>query len=182
MKSPRVPIPVLLFDPDKPFNDTNALYGTASAFSHSGQIINHIADDEEKYEFFFPAIVCSSFAIELFLKLFIVLDHLEKNQTLEKAVRGHKIKTELWPKISDVHQDLIIGIFQNPQGNPRPNIPDILRRLFFEALDEIGDQPFADLRYPHEFTEIKLISHEALLNVSDALQKAANHVMFPKSK
>ncbi|MBJ7310829.1 hypothetical protein ACFOLJ_28740 [Rugamonas sp. CCM 8940] len=62
-------IPFLVVVPGST-HDFSSIYAIAAAYAHSGGLLNNHAAQTERLEFAFPAMVCSSFAIELFLKFF----------------------------------------------------------------------------------------------------------------
>lgn len=65
-------IPTLVLIPGDAF-DAPALYAIATAYAHAGLLVSAAGEQDDPMEMAFPAAVCSSFAIELFLKLFVLL-------------------------------------------------------------------------------------------------------------
>lgn len=164
-----------------PYSDYSALYAIATAYAHSGLIISDHGQRASRLEFSFPAIVCSSFAIELFLKFFLMLGKLEGTKFPEKHKTGHHLHN-LWEKICPEHQALIAGMFRNKTGIPLLNASDRRIELFIEALDQVGESPFVKWRYVHELISPTLMSHAAINEVLDALRNAASYVMNEKSE
>jgi hypothetical protein len=175
------PIPTLVFIPDNPYLDYPALYAIATAYAHSGLVISDHGKKADRPEFSFPAVVCSSFAIELFLKFFLMLEKAEDIESPEKHEYGHYI-SKLWKKIRPDHQALIAGMFRNKTGEPLLNASDRRIELFLEALSHVGDAPFVKWRYVHEFVDPTLMSHAAINEILDALGYAADYVMKEKSE
>ncbi|MCX7173436.1 MAG: hypothetical protein NT159_05860 [Proteobacteria bacterium] len=173
---PSPAIPTLLLVPGETPLDYRALYAIATAYAHSGLLISSHGEKHDRIEFFFPAIVCSSFAIELFMKFFLMLDQTNKEPADRKHNSGHKLG-ELWKKINPEHQRLIAGMFGNSTATPHLNAADRRIELFVEALTDIGDAPFMKWRYAYELGEIGLMSHAAIAKVLDALGHAAEYIM-----
>ena len=169
-------IPNLVLIPDETQNDYKALYGIATAYAHSGLLISNYGKNSKQIEFTFPAIVCSSFAIELFLKFFLMLERAKSMGLPAKPKTGHKL-VSLWDEITLEHKQLIAGMFRNDTGKPLLNAADKRIELFAGALDSIGEAPFVKWRYVYEFSEITLMSHGAIAEVLDALGNAAQHVL-----
>lgn len=160
--------------------DYAALYAIATAYAHSGLLISGHGKETDRPEFSFPAVVCSSFAIELFLKFFLMLERAESEETSSKHASGHR-PGELWKQIYPAHQALIAGMFRNKTGVPLLNASDRRIELFVEALTHVGEAPFVKWRYAHELVDMTLMSHAAINEVLDGLGYAANYVMKEKS-
>ena len=176
----RPAIPSLVLLPDESQVDYAALYAIATAYAHSGLLISEHGKETKRHALFFPAVVCSSFAIELFLKFFLMLERAESEEPASKHKPTH-VLGELWKRICPAHQALIAGMFRNGSGVPSLNASDIQIKLFLEALTDVGKQPFVEWRYPHELVEPTFMSHAAINEVLDALGYAANYVMKEKS-
>lgn len=177
----RPAIPTLLLIPDDSQVDFRALYAIATAYAHSGLLISDHGQTNDRVEFSFPAVVCSSFAIELFLKFFLMLERPDRNDLVLKQKSGHRL-AELWKKILPVHQALIAGMFQNRTGVPLLNASDVRLKLYEDALINVGEAPFIKWRYAHELVGPTVMSHAAITEVLDALGCAANYVMKKKSE
>lgn len=157
-------------------HDFSSLYAIATAYAHSGELLNTHADRSNQIAFAFPAMVCSSFAIELFLKFFLTLDNAD-NPTLPQDDRhGHYLR-KLWERIGTDNQDLIAGMFRNPSDVPIMAGLATRKMLFLDALTGIGYAPFVEWRYAYEIEEPALMSQGAVVEVLDALGYAAEHVM-----
>jgi hypothetical protein len=176
-------IPTLVLVPDNSYLDYSGLYAIATAYAHSGLVISDYGKKADRPEFSFPAVVCSSFAIELFLKFFLMLEKAEDAESPGKHEYGHYI-SKLWKKIRPDHQTLIVGMFRNKTGKPLLNASYRQIELFLEALSHVGgskDSPFMEWRYVHELDATTLMSHAAINEVLDALGYAADYVMKEKS-
>lgn len=176
-------IPTLILIPDNSYLDYSGLYAIATAYAHSGLIISDHGKKADRPEFSFPAVVCSSFAIELFLKFFLMLEKAEDVESPEKHEKIHHI-SKLWEKIRPDHQTLIAGMFRNKTGEPLLNTSDRQIELFLEALSHVRgskDSPFVEWRYVHELDTTAVMSHAAINEVLDALGYAADYVMKEKS-
>ena len=173
-------IPSLLLIPGESPVDYTALYAIATAYAHSGLLISSHGKETDRPELSFPAVVCSSFAIELFLKFFLALESAESEESSSKRKSGHHLG-DLWKKIPPAHQALIAGMFRNKTGIPLQNAPDTQIELFVKALTHVGEKPFVKWRYAHELVGPTFMSHTAINEVLDALGYAANYVMKEKS-
>lgn len=164
-------------------HDYRALYAIATAYAHSALLISSHGKQTDRLDFTFPAIVCSSFAIELFMKFFLMLDRSDKEDAPPQRdfYKLHRLG-ELWKKISPDYQRLIAGMFGNSTGTPLLNAADRRIELFLEALTSIGDEPFVKWRYVYEMPEITLMSHGAIAEVLDALRHAAEYIMKQRTK
>jgi hypothetical protein len=159
--------------------DFRALYAIATAYAHAGLIVSEHGHRNERIEFTFPAVVCSSFALELFLKFFLMVDRAERGITERQLDFGHSVP-ELWKKITTAHKALIAGSFRNSSGTPHTDAPGVRLELFEEALSGLGNKPFVQWRYVHELEDVAFMSHEAITLVVDALGYAAQYVMKAK--
>lgn len=174
-------IPSLVLIPDESQADYVALYTIATAYAHSGLLISGHGQETDRPELSFPAVVCSSFAIELFLKFFLMLEKAEGEARSSKHEKlGHDLG-QLWKKIRPEHQSLIAGMFRNGTGVPLLNATDRRIELFVEALTCVGKEPFIKWRYAHELVGPTLMSHAAINEVLDAVGYAANYLMRQKS-
>lgn len=176
----RPAIPTLLLIPDESQVDYAALYAIATAYAHSGLLISGHGNKNDRPEFSFPAVVCSSFAIELFLKFFLMLERADRNEPSPKQKYGHHLGG-LWKQILPEHQALIAGMFRNGTGVPSLNASDRRIQLYVDALIEVGEAPFIKWRYAHELVGLSVMSHAAITAVLDALGYAANYVMKERS-
>lgn len=168
-------IPALVVVPGDP-HDFSSLYAIATAYAHSGELLNSHAARTDQVAFAFPAMVCSSFAVELFLKFFLTLDNANNPTSPPDNRRGHYLK-ELWERIKPDNQDLIAGMFCNPLHVPVTAGLATRKALFLEALTGIGDAPFVEWRYAYEIEGPALMSQGAVAEVLDAVGYAAEHVM-----
>lgn len=169
-------IPTLVLVPSATHIDYKTLYAIATAYAHSGLLISNHGEKSDQFEFTFPAIVCSSFAIELFMKFFLMLDRFDTENAVQKHDSGHDLVT-LWHKIKPDYQALIAGMFRNNTGVPLLNASDRRKELFMEALTDIGNTPFIKWRYAYEISKTTLMSHGAVVEVLDAFGHAAEYIM-----
>lgn len=168
-------IPSLLVVPGDA-HDFASLYAIATAYAHSGLLLNEHADRTDQVTYAFPAMVCSSFAVELFLKFFITLDNADNPTLPQDDRRGHYLQ-KLWDRIKPVNQDLIASMFRNPSHAPVAAGLETRKALFLQALTAIGKQPFVEWRYAYEIEEPALMSPGSVAEVLDAVGYAAEHVM-----
>jgi hypothetical protein len=135
----------------------------------------------DRPEFAFPAIVCSSFAIELFLKFFLMLELEDGTSASPKKQTGHRI-FELWKKLTSKNRQLIAGMFRSHTGQPPVRPSEHQTALFEAALKNVGDAPFVKWRYVHEINDITFMSHASISEVVDALHIAASYTMATRSQ
>ncbi len=169
-------IPFLVVVPDDDDHDPDFLYAVATAYAHSGLIISKHGQERDQMVFAFPAVVCSSFALELFLKFFLMIDLIERGDATQKVRFGHTIPA-LWALVTATHKTLIACMFRNPTGEPLTIGVESRVRLFEQALRGLGDQPFVQWRYVHELRTHELMSHGAISLVVDAFQQAARYTL-----
>ena len=169
-------IPSLVLVPGDDIHDPDALYAVATAYAHSGLIVSKYGHENDQVVFTFPAVVCSSFALELFLKFFLMMDLIEKGDISKKVRFGHTVPT-LWEAVTPAHKALIAGMFRNSTGEPYTTGPEIRLRVFEDALRNLGNQPFVEWRYVHELRSPQLMSHGAISIVVDALGHAAEYTV-----
>ena len=168
-------IPTLLVVPGDA-HDFPSLYAIATAYAHSGELLNSHAARTNQVTFAFPAMVCACFAVELFLKFFLTLDNADNPTSSQNDRRGHYLQ-KLWERIKPDNQDLIASMFRNPLHTPLTTGLSIRKALFLEALTGIGNAPFVEWRYAYEMEEPTLMSQGAVSEVLDAVGFAAEHVM-----
>ena len=169
-------IPFLVTIPEE--NDYKGIFGIATAYAHSSQILDDHADKLDRVDFFFPAVVCSAFSLELYLKFFVVLANSQDKKRNCKPY-GHSISA-LWENVSDFHKNVIAGMFRHNQLEPLYTGLEIRRQVFEEVFLSLGDEPFKDLRYlyePKKGKSIRPVSQEALWEVLKAVGDAAHFVM-----
>lgn len=174
MMSSKPAIPTLFLIPGESF-DPRALFAIATAYADAGLVVSAVGEHEDRMEMAFPAVICSSFAIELFMKLFVLLANPPPAGSKPPKL-GH-VLGELWNKIDPDHKRLVAGKFRNPEGSPVPSLQDVRVELFEQALAYVGQSPFVKWRYVHELGDFQLLSHEAITLVLDALGHAAQEVV-----
>jgi hypothetical protein len=168
-------IPSLVLIPGKSDFDYSALYAIAIAYAHSGLLISEQGKAIDRPEFSFPAIVCSSFAIELFLKFFVAFERAERGDV--SAIGKTHGLPDLWKKISPKNQEIIAGMYRNSSREPSFSAPELRIEIFLAALNGIGAAPFVKWRYAHELEDVTFMSHASISEVVDALGKAAEYRM-----
>ncbi|MHA4867519.1 hypothetical protein ACXZ1M_07445 [Duganella sp. PWIR1] len=173
-------VPSLVVIPGSSKDDYQAIFSIAMAYAQSGLILSDRAHRSHRTEFVFPAVVCSSFSIELFLKAFITYENAEKTQNLREKTSGHTLSS-LWEKISLKRRSLIVGMFRNSGDRPQESALETRSTLFAQALDEVGTQPFVKWRYAYEIDGPELISHAALVELTNTLGGAAAYLLHPPS-
>lgn len=174
-------IPELIWIPG---DDDNTDYSTVKAvgiaFAHAGIHLSEIGERKEQAVMAFPAIVCSSFAIELLIKFFIKVDRADKALPPLKRVEGHQLDL-LWGRVSPAHKALIVSRFRNPQGIPVKDVKPAHLKQFVDALQRVGRQPFVTWRYPYEIKAVAYMSHLAVSEVVSALAYGADQLMRDKN-
>jgi hypothetical protein len=128
------------------------MFSMACTYSSSSGVLKSKIKEEDKYEFFFPSVVCSAFSIELFLKFFHLIDFPEvftKNDfnKFNINIRAHTFSV-LWDSLNASYKEEIVGQFRRVGGFARD--ANEFRRVLVE---ELGDNPFVKWRYIHEEDE-----------------------------
>lgn len=173
-------IPSLLLLPGTEV-DSGAVAAIALAYSHAGMVVSAWGKREDRPEFLFPAIVCSSFAVELFKKSFVVHSQPIADRSLRHYPTGHKL-LKLWESIEPVNRQIIAGFFRNSADEPLLTAPEARIEVFEEALTAIGESPFVKWRYAYELDSATMLSHAAVTEVLDALGQSAQYVMSSQSR
>ena len=172
-------IPFLVVVPGSA-HDFSSIYAIATAYAHSGGLLNNHAAQTQRLEFAFPAMVCSSFAVELFLKFFLTLANADNPSAPQDDRRGHYLR-KLWERMNPDHQNLVVSMFRNPSNAPTTVGLALRKEQFLDALTHIGGAPFVEWRYAYEIEEPTMMSHGAITEVQDALGYAAQYVMRERS-
>ena len=152
-----------------------AIYAGAFGYAQAALVLSKYADVNESFEVLFPAVVCSGFAAELFLKLLLLTELPEAPTGSTEMPHGHKLKKDLWDKLSEDNKALVAGMHNNTTGKPILSGSSQRISHFETILAEIGTAPFVDWRYVHELTNAHLISHAAIREVVDALGYASTY-------
>ncbi|CAN7193766.1 hypothetical protein [Acidovorax sp. Leaf78] len=169
-------IPSLVFVPSEDPYDPEALYAIATAYARAGLLVSDYGKRCEEMALTFPAVVCSSFALELFLKFFLMVDLIDRGESSEKVSFGHAIPP-LWSKVAPAHKTLIGGMFGHLNPEPYSTGPDIRLESFERALETLGKQPFVQWRYAHELKGPQLMSHATISLVVDTFWRAAAYIV-----
>jgi hypothetical protein len=177
----RPAIPSLLVIPDESQSDYAALYAMANSYAQSGLLISAHGKEVADLVFSFPAVVCSSLAIELFLKFFLMLERTETEKPASKQTTVNGIDG-LWTKISPARQALIAGMFRNSTELPLLTASERRIDMFSQALNALGDTPSDKWLRANELDEPALMSHAKIDEIVEALSSAATYLMREKSK
>jgi len=172
----RPAIPLLILQPGENGLDLDALFAMARAYSQAGLLISDYGHHRDEPVFAFPAVVCAGFAIELYLKFFWMLGHVESGAEGNIKTIGHKLP-ELWGRLQEKYHVIIAGMHRNKSGKPLDDAIEMRVSLFLKTLNEIGDSPFVKWRYAHELTGIGHMSHAVIQEILNALEQAAIYVM-----
>lgn len=160
------------------------MFHIAATYNKSAKLIIQHSEKQEDVAFMFPSIVCQTFAIELLLKFFILVEHSNilcrddlKKYGLnfgKKGSNGHAYDV-LWDLIKPKYQELISLHYSNSLVGVG------FDRNFRKALELIDPNAFTSWRYIHEGNEPKFMHHELTERVSDVLLSAACYgVMYQK--
>lgn len=143
------------------------IYHIAYAYNQSGELINNHSEKQKNAAFMFPSIVCKSFAIELLLKFFLVIDHPEicNQQDFKKLELNKHGFSELW--------DLISMNFQLEIARHHTNCIGRFKKL----LEQIGSDSFVKWRYIHESESLNFMHISETKQVSDVLLSVAYNEM-----
>lgn len=169
-----IPIPrlVILQDGEKPMFET--LYSMACAYAHSGNLIEEHTYKQKLIEYIFPSIVCNTFAIELFLKFYLVVDTPKAISRKDIDIKGHHY-SNLWDKIQLHYQTDIVKHY-NAINNTQ-----YAEKIFHQLLIDIGDTPFTKWRYVHEFEDfMTVLEIEKIKKILNALGESAQSIMNKK--
>ena len=147
------------------------IFHIAYAYNQSSQLINDFSAKQKNAAFMFPSIVCQSFAIELSLKFFLVIDHPEicNRKDFEKfdlKLNKHGF-SELWDLINVNYQNEIVRHHTNCIGNESSAC------RFKKLLEDIGSDSFVRWRYIHELEGFNFMHISDTKQASDVLLSVA---------
>jgi hypothetical protein len=172
-----IPIKQLVIIQDEGKSMYETLFSMACAYAHSGNLIEEHTYKQELIDYIFPSVVCNTFAIELFLKFYLIVDN-------SKAITGKDIKdikkikhdySLLWNKIQPHYQEEIIRYY-NINNNTQ-----YTERAFRQSLIDIGDKAFTKWRYMHEFEDfMTVLEIEKIKKILNALGESAQSIMNKK--
>lgn len=117
----------------------SVLFNLAHAYARASDKSWSAIFSENDADFMAPAIMCQSFAVELLLKFFIIIDHPDAQtkadlDALGINTYGHPY-SKLWDRIASTHKKNIAESFSSISGQ-RTN-----EAKFREILVQIGDEP-----------------------------------------
>lgn len=154
-----------------------SIFTFACTYAHSANLIETHGEETDKVAFLFPATVCQAFAIELFLKFFIVVDHPAicckddlKDHDISFQKLGHSC-SKMWDAVPAHHQAEVVKHYKERSG------ASISEKQFRERLLEIDDNPFVKWRYVHEENGFSFLRQDQLKLVTNALGYAAQSRM-----
>jgi len=151
----------------------STLFNFAHSYARAGELSVKASIENRDADFFAPAIMCKSFAVELLLKFFIALRYpSEKTYSQIKDagedLRGHNYQP-LFERVQEEYQQKIANSFSSIAG--RKTGPDDFNLI----LREIGDDSYVKWRYIYEKDKagIQHFNVQLFDNVLEALGKAA---------
>lgn len=170
---------LLVIRNDKPMYED--IFHIAYAYNRSAKLVSQESERVENAAFLLPSIVCQAFAIELFLKFFLLLDYPNikskkdidsaQNLTLSKAMKAH-LYEHLWDAINIEYKEVVSKHYSNAL-NIKASVSD-----FRKALVDIDSNSFVNWRYIHEEESFKFMHPELTEKLSDVLLSAAFHGGF----
>lgn len=167
--------PLLVLPDDSPMFES--LYAIGCAYGHSAKLIEEYGDRTGAIAFVFPATVCQAFAVELFLKFFLVLDHPSicgrddlKPHGISLKKHGHS-HSSMWDDVPSNYQAVIATNYKAASGAL------VNAAQFRQKLLEIDDNPFVKWRYVHEEHDWSFLRQDQIQLVVDALRLAAEQQM-----
>jgi hypothetical protein len=147
------------------------MFRLARTYEQSGHLVFSHGETNRNADFAAPGIMCYSFAIEILLKLFLVLDFptaTSKQELKQSGINldGHSFSI-LYDRIRTGYQHEIADSFSKlttQKASPE---------LFREKLIELGDQPFVEWRYVYEKSSFRFMDRPLLEFVTHSLGKTA---------
>ena len=169
-------VPSLLYVPSQSTDEApQDIFVIAVAYANSGKMLKEHMKNNKEYMYMFPSIVCSGFAIELFLKFFLSIE--EKLDSLkERKINRHDVLA-LWSLLSEKNQILISGMFQNPERTAHTIDKNGYLSRFKEYFESLDRSLFVKWRYAYEIENPEYVSFEIIYDVVDAFGYAANHAL-----
>jgi hypothetical protein len=142
------------------------IYDLATNFREVGAASLQAIHERQNADFFIPAAVNTAFAVELLLKFFLVSAYPDLTYSELKArtlhPHGHKY-LELWDKLHPKFRAAILAEYSmiSRAGSVLPDV----RAL----LEELGDAPFVDWRYPFENSDYRELDYGTLEQLAEAM-------------
>lgn len=150
------------------------LYNLGCAYANSAELVDDYSNKSKKILYKFPVVVSRSFALELLLKFFIVLDIPGiKNKSDFKAhgvsfrKYSHKL-VEIWRDIKPEYKEQIVKNYECPKNHVQ-TVAD-----FESKLINIDESPFVKWRYVHEEVGINHLQYDNIKLLLDAVGKTAD--------
>lgn len=173
----KTPLPFLIIrsGDDGALTDLHSQLAIASAYARTAHIAALEGERVEATAMAFPAFICSSFALELFMKLLIVRSQIALGQEPAK-VKGHNVRS-LWEKIAEADKAVVAGFFKYDAEEPRASAATTLRQIFEKAIAGLPNEPFVDWRYVHERKGVDVLNRGDLEEVMDAFGRAAAYLL-----
>jgi hypothetical protein len=149
----------------------STLFNLAHAYAQASDAIWAQLGASKSADLAGPAIMCQSFAIELLLKFFLLVDHPAAKTAEDLRQAGVKLKnhkySELFNQLSSASRDKIATSFA--QASRRA----VTRDEFRDLLIAQGDDPFVHWRYVYEHGGVSHFDRISFNLLTDALGKAA---------
>lgn len=149
----------------------STLFNIAHAYARAADASWSTFGTTRDGDFAAPAIMCQSFAVELLLKFFLVVDHPEATTIEELKSAGVKLKchkySELFDQLRSATKDKIADEFTAQTGKQTDAAG------FRQALIAQGDDPFVYWRYIYETSNSSHFDNQAFNFITDTLGKSA---------
>lgn len=149
-----------------------SIFNLADAYNQAAHLALEKGQKIGNPDYAAPMIMCQSFAIELLLKFFVVVDHPPDKKATDLTAAGIKLRghtfSQLFDRIGAPRKEAIAKKYASV-AKKQTTTPDDFR----QALVDLGDDPFVSWRYVYEATGNQHISVVLLSDVSEALGLAA---------
>ena len=166
---------IVVQDLETPMFET--MFTLACVYNESAQLI--FENKEKNISFIFPAAMNFAFSIELFLKFFLILGHLEIRSKEDlvssniNGIKGHGLSA-LWDSVNDDYKNEIVSKYQEIHHEAM----SVSKFREFLAL-ELYDNPFVKWRYVYEEEEgISYLNLDLVKKVNDALGYSAQKLLI----
>jgi hypothetical protein len=149
----------------------STLFNLANAYAQASDAVWAQLGTTKNADLAGPAIMCQSFAIELLLKFFLVVDHPTAKTAEDLRLAGVRLKnhkySELFDQLSSVTRDKIAQSFSQTSRRT------VTSEQFRDLLIAQGDDPFVHWRYVYERGGVSHFDRVSFNLLTDALGKAA---------
>lgn len=147
------------------------MFNNARFYSEGAALLyENIFSGKKSANYSAPAMLCSTFCIELLLKCLVLIQHDDVYSRQDVLNKGIKIDdhsySRIFSKINPIIQDKVIESYNSLFSSK------ISKEQYCESLAALGDNGFIEWRYVHENINGKNLDVQLQNKITDSLGKA----------